>query len=92
MNYGTVAQRLAQETFNLLVVGSNPTSPTNFKDLPMFGPIWLSIFNFIAFAILVLGDKPPRMLKWSDKRAIYCIIFSIIGILGYVVGIILHIP
>jgi hypothetical protein len=32
---GPVAQRLEQQTHNLLVVGSSPTGPTIFNDLPI---------------------------------------------------------
>ena len=30
---GPVAQRLVQETHNLLVLGSNPSRPTNYSDI-----------------------------------------------------------
>lgn len=32
-DYGTIAQSVEQQTFNLLVQGSNPCGPTNFLPL-----------------------------------------------------------
>ena len=51
---GPLAQLVEQETLNLLVVGSNPTRPTNFQPAFDAGFLFPSIFHgYARFSISV---------------------------------------